>query len=181
MKIFTKILLTLAVIFTFSQIPSTVSANSGNNSERFFRDKGIVVWFNNNKGYGYIAVESQGLDVFFHHAALISEDDRTVKAGDIVELDIMAGRKGRQAKNVQIIKMGTKDRNGKGIEDEDSRLFGKITEIGPDSYQIYDYSSMSFLYSSENISKFKVGDRVSYMRTAVGRVGSVHKIEIKGK
>ncbi|TLN27499.1 cold-shock protein [bacterium] len=60
---------------------------------------GTVKWFNNEKGYGFIAREN-GPDVFVHHTAIQSEGFRTLKEGQQVEFSIEQGPKGPQATNV---------------------------------------------------------------------------------
>lgn len=60
---------------------------------------GTVKWFNNEKGYGFIAQEN-GPDVFVHHTAIKSEGFRTLKEGQKVEFSIEQGPKGPQATDV---------------------------------------------------------------------------------
>jgi CspA family cold shock protein len=60
---------------------------------------GTVKWFNNEKGYGFLAREN-GPDVFVHHTAIQSEGFRTLKEGQQVEFSIEQGPKGLQAVNV---------------------------------------------------------------------------------
>ncbi len=60
---------------------------------------GTVKWFNNEKGYGFLAREN-GPDVFVHHTAIQSEGFRTLKEGQQVEFSIEQGPKGPQAVNV---------------------------------------------------------------------------------
>lgn len=61
--------------------------------------RGKVKWFNNQKGYGFIAQES-GSDVFVHHTAIKSDGYRTLEEGHEVEFEIQKGPKGDQAVNV---------------------------------------------------------------------------------
>lgn len=61
--------------------------------------KGSVKWFDNQKGYGFIAVES-GKDVFVHHTAIQGSGFKTLAEGDVVEFEITQGPKGQQAQNV---------------------------------------------------------------------------------
>ncbi len=61
--------------------------------------KGIVKWFNNQKGYGFICNE-EGKDIFVHYTGLNMEGFRTVSEGDEVEFEIIEGEKGPQAINV---------------------------------------------------------------------------------
>jgi CspA family cold shock protein len=62
--------------------------------------RGIVKWFNNTKGYGFIG-RDDGPDVFVHYSAIVGEGYRTLQEGDTVEFEIVQGPKGPQAANVQ--------------------------------------------------------------------------------
>jgi CspA family cold shock protein len=61
---------------------------------------GTVKWFNPDKGYGFIAVDS-GEDVFVHFSAIQSSGFRSLDEGQAVEFDITPGPKGPQAANVR--------------------------------------------------------------------------------
>ena len=62
---------------------------------------GKVAWFNNPKGYGFIACEGSG-DVFCHYSAIQSDGYKTLKEGEAVEYDVEIGTNGRpQAANVK--------------------------------------------------------------------------------
>jgi len=61
---------------------------------------GKVKWFNDAKGYGFIARED-GPDVFVHHSAIMVDGFRSLTEGQEVEFDIMEGPKGLQASNVR--------------------------------------------------------------------------------
>jgi CspA family cold shock protein len=62
--------------------------------------QGIVKWFNNEKGFGFIAPENGGKDVFVHHTAIQGEGYKSLNEGDQVQFDVAAGPKGDQAANV---------------------------------------------------------------------------------
>ncbi|HIJ57990.1 MAG TPA: cold-shock protein [Deltaproteobacteria bacterium] len=61
--------------------------------------KGIVKWFSETKGYGFIEQED-GPDVFVHHSGINSDGFRTLNEGDQVTFEIEDGRKGPAAVNV---------------------------------------------------------------------------------
>ena len=62
---------------------------------------GIVKWFNDAKGFGFIAPEGGGKDVFCHHTAIQVQGFRTLTEGQKVEFDVEQGAKGPQAANVR--------------------------------------------------------------------------------
>jgi CspA family cold shock protein len=61
--------------------------------------QGLVRWFNNTKGYGFIGRE-EGPDVFVHYSGIVAEGYKTLDEGDAVEFEIVQGAKGPQAANV---------------------------------------------------------------------------------
>ena len=61
--------------------------------------RGTVKWFSNDKGYGFIALDS-GDDVFVHHNSIQGDGYKTLEEGQAVEFDIADGPKGKQAQNV---------------------------------------------------------------------------------
>ena len=63
------------------------------------RIPGTVKWFNNSKGYGFIARES-GSDVFVHYSAIQGDGFRTLVEGDRVEFSVEQTPKGPQASAV---------------------------------------------------------------------------------
>lgn len=63
---------------------------------------GTVKWFNDQKGYGFLAVDG-GKDVFVHQTAIQSQGFRTLAEGDAVEFQIVSGPKGPAAANVRKI------------------------------------------------------------------------------
>lgn len=64
------------------------------------REQGTVKWFNNQKGYGFIARED-GTDVFVHYSAITTDGFRTLDEGDRVEFSVEQGQKGLAAAQVQ--------------------------------------------------------------------------------
>ncbi len=63
------------------------------------RTTGKIKWFNNSKGYGFIALDD-GADVFVHFSAIQGEGYKSLEEGDLVEFDVTQGQKGPQAENV---------------------------------------------------------------------------------
>jgi CspA family cold shock protein len=61
--------------------------------------QGHVKWFNDAKGYGFIAREN-GPDVFVHYSAISGEGFRSLSEGQAVQFEITEGPKGLQATNV---------------------------------------------------------------------------------
>jgi len=66
------------------------------------KEKGTVKWFNESKGYGFIARES-GDDVFVHYSAITGDGFRTLNEGDRVEFVITQGQKGPAAADVTVL------------------------------------------------------------------------------
>jgi CxxC-x17-CxxC domain-containing protein len=63
------------------------------------RPQGVVKWFDENKGYGFIQ-EDSGDEVFVHFSAISANGFRTLNPGERVEFDVVMGSKGKQAANV---------------------------------------------------------------------------------
>ena len=64
--------------------------------------EGVVKWFSNEKGYGFIARDNEE-DVFVHFSAIQADGYKSLTEGQKVEFDITEGPKGKQASNVKII------------------------------------------------------------------------------
>ncbi|MGD8242470.1 MAG: cold-shock protein [Desulfobacterales bacterium] len=62
---------------------------------------GVVKWFNDQKGYGFIQ-QDDGPDVFVHHSAINATGFRSLKEGDRVTFEIEQGQKGPAAANVTV-------------------------------------------------------------------------------
>ena len=63
--------------------------------------KGVVKWFSNQKGYGFITPDGGGKDVFVHHIAIQADGYKTLDEGQNVEFEVTQGPKGEQAANVR--------------------------------------------------------------------------------
>lgn len=61
---------------------------------------GVVKWFSNQKGYGFITTENGGKDVFVHHTAIAGDGYKTLAEGQKVKFQIAHTEKGDQASNV---------------------------------------------------------------------------------
>ena len=67
------------------------------------RIRGVVKWFNDQKGFGFITPEDGGKDCFVHHSAIQAEGFRTLQEGAQVEYEVVQGQKGPAAENVTAI------------------------------------------------------------------------------
>ena len=63
---------------------------------------GIVKWFNEKKGYGFIE-QDEGPDVFVHHTGINASGFKSLKEGDKVTFDVEPGPKGHRAVNVTVV------------------------------------------------------------------------------
>ncbi|RNC72720.1 MAG: cold-shock protein [Desulfuromonadales bacterium] len=61
--------------------------------------KGVVKWFNDSKGFGFIEQEN-GADVFVHFSTIQTDGFKTLAEGQKVSFDVVQGAKGLQAANV---------------------------------------------------------------------------------
>jgi CxxC-x17-CxxC domain-containing protein len=79
--------------------PARASHGSGPTGPSEGRMGGVVKWFNDSKGFGFIQTDS-GEDVFVHFSAIGGEGFKSLAEGDRVEFDVVPGPKGKQAANV---------------------------------------------------------------------------------
>jgi CspA family cold shock protein len=64
---------------------------------------GTVKWFNDSKGYGFIAPAEGEKDVFVHHSAIAGEGYKSLAEGAQVEFEVREGAKGPEATNVTLV------------------------------------------------------------------------------
>lgn len=83
-------------VFFFGRSPRNAQDRKGGDQLRY---TGTVKWFNEAKGYGFIA-RPDGDDVFVHFSAIQGSGFRTLAEGQAVEFEIVEGPKGKQAANV---------------------------------------------------------------------------------
>ena len=62
---------------------------------------GIVKWFNDAKGFGFITPDEGGEDLFAHFSAINSPGFKTLKENQRVSFEVVSGPKGKQASNIQ--------------------------------------------------------------------------------
>jgi cold shock protein len=65
--------------------------------------QGTVKWFNAEKGFGFIATDGGGPDVFVHYSAIAADGYRSLEENQRVEFEITQGQKGPQAAQVRPI------------------------------------------------------------------------------
>jgi CspA family cold shock protein len=64
---------------------------------------GVVKFFNSEKGYGFIAPDDGGKDVFVHFSGIAGSGYRSLEQGQRVEFDVAPGKKGDEAQNVRAV------------------------------------------------------------------------------
>lgn len=78
---------------------------------------GIVKWFNDAKGFGFIEPDQGGGDVFAHFSAIQMDGFRTLKQGSRVHYELVAGPKGMMAQNIQQIEGSASDTTPGELDD----------------------------------------------------------------
>jgi len=67
------------------------------------KSTGIVKWYHDSKGFGFITPDNGGPDAFVHHSTILGEGFKTLSEGQKVYFDLGMGRKGPLAENVKVI------------------------------------------------------------------------------
>lgn len=68
--------------------------------------EGVVKWFNDVKGFGFIEPEGGGDDIFAHYSAIQMEGFRTLRQGSRVSFEVVDGPKGKLAQNICSVEQG---------------------------------------------------------------------------
>ena len=96
---------------------------------------GTVKWFNNAKGYGFILPDDGGDDLFAHYSSIEMEGYKTLKAGQAVQFEILAGPKGLHATQIMAgAEAAEADDKGaevsvNGVAIEEDTADGNTTEV----------------------------------------------------
>ena len=61
---------------------------------------GVVKWFNDAKGFGFITLDGEDKDCFVHYSSIGGDGFRSLAEGDRVQFDLVSGQKGPAAENV---------------------------------------------------------------------------------
>lgn len=64
---------------------------------------GLVKWFNDAKGFGFITPDEGGIDVFIHFSAIAMDGYKTLKQGSKVSFELTEGPKGLHAQHIQLV------------------------------------------------------------------------------
>jgi CspA family cold shock protein len=75
--------------------------SSGTTERHYMSTQGTVKWFNAEKGFGFIAPDDGGADVFAHYTAIQSGGYRSLEENQRVEFEVAQGPKGLQAENIR--------------------------------------------------------------------------------
>ena len=64
---------------------------------------GIVKWFNDAKGFGFITPDDGGKELFAHHSSIQMNGYKSLKEAQKVSFEVTTGPKGKQASNIQAV------------------------------------------------------------------------------
>ena len=95
--------LTRAFCFSIRKAPQAADPPKGDPIRRREHGAGTVKWFNAEKGFGFIALDGGGADVFVHFSAIPADGYRSLDEGQRVEFEVTQGQKGPQAEQVRAI------------------------------------------------------------------------------
>ena len=97
--------------------------------------RGKVKWFNNAKGYGFILPDEGGDDLFAHYSSIEMDGYKTLKAGQEVQFEILAGPKGLHATHIEAGEEVVEDHaesdeaSVNGVAIEDAVIDGNTTDV----------------------------------------------------
>jgi CspA family cold shock protein len=92
--------------------------------------QGVVKWFNNTKGYGFIG-RDDGPDIFVHYTGITGEGYKTLDEGDTVEFEIVQGPKGPQAANATRRGLNSAPNNHAVVDKRNPRVSPGFTAYDP--------------------------------------------------
>jgi cold shock protein len=92
-----RVPVTVLILFKNDQLQHGIQALMFKEAE--FMNKGVVKWFNDKKGFGFIEQEGGG-DVFVHHTAINMQGFKTLSEGDRVSFEVEDNHRGPSARNV---------------------------------------------------------------------------------
>ncbi|GAB4311789.1 MAG: hypothetical protein Kow0069_12230 [Promethearchaeota archaeon] len=97
--------------------------------------KGIVKWFSNRRGYGFIKPDDEDRDVFVHFTAIEAPEGtyRRLTGGDEVEFDVEDTDRGPEARNVKVLKRASRRRQRRPRMDQEGETEGKNSASSPES------------------------------------------------
>jgi len=87
---------------------------------------GVVKWFNNAKGYGFILSDDENKDVFAHYSSIDMDGYRTLRAGQCVAFEAIDGPKGLHAMSIRVLEEVTLT----GVPDEQTAAAQADTQEG---------------------------------------------------
>lgn len=77
--------------------------STGTQEEQGNMATGVVKWFSDEKGFGFITPDESGKDLFVHHTDIVADGFRTLAEGTRVEFDTESGAKGPKAVSVRTV------------------------------------------------------------------------------